>query len=122
VPALLNGADAYVLSSIREGFPMVLLEAAASGLPLVVTSTGAEAVVADRSGWVVGLRDPDALAERMCALMTLSPERRKAMGAEGRNFVSSRFALDAVLDTWERVYASLLEKRRFGSDRVRSSA
>ena len=112
VPALLNAADAYVLSSIREGFPMVLLEAAASGLPLVVTTTGAEAVVADRSGWVVGLRDPDALAERMCALMALSPDRRRAMGAEGRNLVSSKFALDAVLDTWERVYASILEKKR----------
>jgi glycosyltransferase involved in cell wall biosynthesis len=111
VPALLNGADAYVLSSIREGFPMVLLEAAASGLPLVSTTAGAEAVVADRSGWVVGLRDPDALAERMCALMALSPDRRRAMGAEGRNFVSSKFALSTVLDTWERVYASLLEKK-----------
>src|SRR5713226_10712 len=38
VPALLNGADAFVLSSSFEGLPLVLLEASASGLPLVVTS------------------------------------------------------------------------------------
>ncbi len=121
IPALLNGADGYVLSSIREGFPMVLLEASASGLPLVVTSPGAEAVVPDRSGWVVGTRDPNALAERMRALMALPPDRRRAMGAEGRKFVSSKFALDAVLDTWERVYASLLKKTRLETDGICSS-
>ncbi len=108
VPALLNGADGYVLSSRYEGFPMVLLEAAASGLPLVVTSAGAETVVPEKSGWVVEAGDPEALAERMCALMALPPDRRRAMGEEGRNFVSSRFSLEAVLDTWESVYASLM--------------
>jgi len=110
VPALLNGADGLVLSSIFEGLPMVLLEAAATGLPLVVTSPGAEAVVPEKSGWVVKTRDPQALAERMCSLMKLSPESRRAMGEAGRNYVQSRFSLDAVLDTWERVYSSLLEK------------
>jgi len=38
----------------------------------------------------------------------LPPDRRRAMGEEGRNFVSSRFSLEAVLDTWESVYASLM--------------
>jgi glycosyltransferase involved in cell wall biosynthesis len=122
VPALLNGADGYVLSSRHEGLPMVLLEAAASGLPLVVTSAGAEAVIAERSGWVVPTRDPEALAERMRALMALSPERRKSMGEEGRSFVSSKFALEAVLDTWEGIYASILKKRQSGSHRSRFSA
>ncbi len=112
VPALLNGADGYVLSSKHEGLPLVLLEAAASGLPLVVTSAGAEAVVADRSGWVVPIRDPEALAERMAALMALSPERRRTMGEEGRTFVSLSFGLEAVLDTWEGIYASILKKRQ----------
>src|ERR1700687_3201098 len=112
VPALLNGADGYVLSSKHEGFPMVLLEAAASALPLVVTSAGAEAVVAERSGWGVPTRDPEGLAERMGALMALSPERRRVMGNEGRSFVSSNFGLEAVLDTWEGIYASLLRKRQ----------
>lgn len=111
VPALLNGADGYVLSSRYEGLALVLLEAAASGLPLVVTTAGAETVVPDKSGWVVEAGDPAALAERMCALMALPPNRRRAMGAEGRSFVSSRYSLEAVLDTWESVYASVLEKR-----------
>jgi glycosyltransferase involved in cell wall biosynthesis len=119
VPALLNGADGYVLSSRYEGFPMVLLEAAASELPLVVTTAGAEAVVPEKSGWVVKAGDPDALAERMCALMALPPDRRRAMGEEGRNFVSSRFSLKAVLDTWESVYASLLANRFQSPFRVR---
>jgi glycosyltransferase involved in cell wall biosynthesis len=113
IPALLNGADGFVLSSAYEGLAMVLLEAAASGLPLVVTSAGAEAVVADKSGWVVKARDPKALAERMCALMDLPVERRRAMGEAGRDFVRAKYGLNAVLDTWEEVYSSLLEKRRF---------
>lgn len=111
VPALLNGADGYVLSSRYEGLPMVLLEAAATGLPLVVTTPGAETVVPEKSGWVVEPGDPGALAERMCALMALPPDRRRAMGEEGRKFVSLKFSLEATLDTWERLYASVLEKR-----------
>jgi len=113
IPALLNGADGFVLSSAYEGLAMVLLEAAASGLPLVVTSAGAEAVVADKSGWVVKPRDPQALAERMCALMDMPVERRRAMGEAGRDFVRAKYGLNAVLDTWEGVYASLLEKKSF---------
>ena len=87
---------------------MVLLEAACAGLPLVVTSAGAEAVAADKSGWVVKTRDPQALAERMCALMDLPVEKRRAMGEAGRDFVTAKYGLDSVLDTWEGIYTSLL--------------
>jgi glycosyltransferase involved in cell wall biosynthesis len=108
IPALLNAADGFVLSSSYEGLPMVLLEAACTGLPLVVTSAGAEAVAADKSGWVVKTRDPQALAERMCALMDLPVEKRRAMGEAGRDFVTAKYGLDSVLDTWEGIYTSLL--------------
>ena len=111
IPVLLNGVDGFVLSSSYEGLPMVLLEAAATALPLVVTSAGAEAVIADKSGWVVRTRDPQALAERMCALMDLPVERRRAMGQAGRDFVTAKYGLDTVLDTWEGVYTSLLGTR-----------
>jgi hypothetical protein len=50
----------------------------------------------------------------MAALMVLSPERRRTMGEEGRSFVSSSFGLEAVLDTWEGIYAPLLRKRQSG--------
>ena len=111
IPVLLNGVDGFVLSSSFEGLPMVLLEAAATALPLVVTSAGAEAVIADKSGWVVRTRDPQALAERMCALMDLPVESRRAMGQAGRDFVTAKYGLDSVLDTWEGVYRSVLGSR-----------
>jgi glycosyltransferase involved in cell wall biosynthesis len=89
---------------------MVLLEAAATGLPLITTAAGGapEAVVPGRSGWVVAARDPSALAKKMLELMALTPDRRKAMGQEGRTHILSTFNVEAVLDTWQAVYSSMV--------------
>lgn len=111
VRALVSAADAFVLSSRHEGLPLVVLEAGAAGLPVVATFAGSEAMLPGQSGWVVPPEDPPALGERMAALMALSPERRREMGERGRSFVTSRFALEPVLETWEEIYASALAKR-----------
>jgi glycosyltransferase involved in cell wall biosynthesis len=122
VRALLSAADGYVLASQHEGLPLVLLEAGATGLPVVTTTAGIEAMSPGRSGWVVPIRDPAALSERMGALMALRPEMRRAMGEQGRSFVSSRFALEPVLDTWEEIYTSALGSHAFRSHRIDQSA
>jgi glycosyltransferase involved in cell wall biosynthesis len=111
VPALLNASDAYVLSSSWEGLPIALLEAAAVGLPLVVTAAGGapEVVVDGKSGWVVATHDSTALADRMSAVMELPVDAHTRMGKEGRNHVVSRFGLDAVLDEWQQIYRSLVD-------------
>src|SRR5690606_705407 len=64
VPELMNGADAFVLSSAWEGFGLVLVEAMLTGLPIVATDSGGPREVLDdgRLGILVPIRDPGGLA------------------------------------------------------------
>ncbi len=91
----------FVLSSLSEGAPNVILEAMASGLPVVTTGAGgpAEIVVDGETGIVVPPRDPDALAAALAEMLD-DPERARAMGAAGRLRVEQRFSLaDMVTKT-----------------------
>lgn len=121
IPELMNAADAYVMSSAWEGMPMVLLEAHASGLPIVATDVGANRdVVRDGvSGYLVPQKHPEALAAAMNRLMFLEPWKRVQMGFRGREWVEERFALERILDQWERMYAGLLARKGLsGQDSV----
>jgi Glycosyl transferases group 1 len=66
VAEILAGADAFVLSSIYESLPISVLEAMAARLPVVATDVGGvpELVVDGQTGFIVGSRDPEALARR----------------------------------------------------------
>ena len=112
MPGLLNAADGFVLSSVVEGLPVALLEAAACGLPAVATAAGgaAEAMVDGESGFVVPPGDPAALAGAMRQLFTMSPEARAEMGRRARQHVEERFDIGRVADRWDRVYRGLLER------------
>lgn len=109
VPALLAGADAFLMSSAWEGLPMALLEAGAARLPVVATDVGsvADAVLHEGSGLLVPPRDPAALAGAMLRLMQTPADRRAQMGGAGRAHVESTFGLDSVLDEWETLYSQL---------------
>jgi glycosyltransferase involved in cell wall biosynthesis len=111
VPDLMKAADAYVMSSACEGMPMVLLEAAATGLPIVATNVGgnSEVVMDGRTGFLVPPKDPRALAEAMLRLMRLPYEIRQKMGQAGRAHVEAHYALERVVDQWEALYYELLK-------------
>jgi glycosyltransferase involved in cell wall biosynthesis len=110
IPELMNAADGLVLSSLTEGLPLVLLEAAAAGLPAVTTSAGgaAEAVLDGRTGWVVPSGDVGALAAVMARLRALAPVERATMGRAARAHAEARFDLRVVTGEWERLYQDLL--------------
>jgi glycosyltransferase involved in cell wall biosynthesis len=101
-------ASLYVMSSRREGFPMVLLEAMGVGLPVVSFDcpTGPRDIVREGvDGHVVPDGDGDALAAAMSELMG-DAERRRAFGAaavEG----AARYDLAAIVARWERLLAEL---------------
>ncbi|MGH7509232.1 MAG: glycosyltransferase [Gemmatimonadales bacterium] len=113
VPEILSAADGYVMSSAWEGMPMVLLEAAAAGLPIVATAVGGnqEVVCDGESGFLVPARDSDALAAAMLRLMGLSEAQRRSMGERGSQQVGTHFGLARVVDGWERVYQEVLARK-----------
>jgi glycosyltransferase involved in cell wall biosynthesis len=113
IPAVMSAADGYVMSSAWEGMPMVLLEAAAAGLPIVATAVGGngEVVRDGESGFLVPARDPAALAEGMLRLMALPQAPRRAMGERGREHVRGNYGLHRVAERWERVYLDALARK-----------
>lgn len=110
---LLRAADAFVLSSRWEGLPVAVLEAAAAGLPVVVTNGPGtrEAMLPGETGILVPVGNSAALAEAMASVMNMPGEQRRAMGTRGRKFVEEQFSLDTVVDRWERFYTELLQSR-----------
>jgi glycosyltransferase involved in cell wall biosynthesis/Ser/Thr protein kinase RdoA (MazF antagonist) len=92
VDALLAASDSFVLPSLWEGLPVALVEAMASGLPVVATDvSGTRDVMIDgATGWLVPPGDADALA-RAITEMLADPERAATMGRAGRRRVASRF-------------------------------
>jgi len=112
LPALMNAADGFVLSSVVEGLPMVLLEAAASGVPAVATDAGGvrECVADGETGFVVPRSDCDALAAAMSRLASLPAQTRARMATAARARAVERFDIDRVVGEWERTYRELLER------------
>jgi glycosyltransferase involved in cell wall biosynthesis len=106
VPALMQAADAFVLSSRWEGLPMVILEAGASSLPIVATDVGGsrDAVLDGVSGYLTRVGDPTAVGRAMCKVMDLPARDREAMGAAGRGHICRTFEIEAVADRWEQIY------------------
>ncbi|MDE3168443.1 MAG: glycosyltransferase, partial [Acidobacteriota bacterium] len=110
LPDLMNAADAFVLSSSVEGLPMVLLEAAASGLACVATAVGGvpEAVLAERTGFLVPAGNLETLRSAMARMADQPGAERAAMGREARALALARFDLRTVVEQWEQLYRALL--------------
>lgn len=110
IPALMNAADAFVLSSAVEGLPVVLLEAAASGLPAVASDAGGvrEIITDGETGFVVPPGDPAALAAATARLAALPAETRERMSRTARAQAVARFDRDAVAAQWDATYRALL--------------
>jgi glycosyltransferase involved in cell wall biosynthesis len=113
VPELMSAADGYVMSSAWEGMPIVLLEAAAAGLPVVATRVGGnpEVVGDEETGFLVPPRDSDALGLAMVRLMESSEAQRRSMGERGREHVRLHYGLDRVVDRWEELYREVLARK-----------
>jgi glycosyltransferase involved in cell wall biosynthesis len=113
ISALMNAADAHVMSSAWEGMPLALLEAASTGLPIVSTDVGGvkETVISGETGFLTPAGDPVALAASMHALMHLPRAERISMGEAGRAFVMTNYGVEKITTQWEETYRELLTKR-----------
>ena len=108
VPAILQATDIAVLVSRREGLPRSLMEAMASGKPVVATNIrgSRDLVEHGRSGFLVDLDDVAALAESIERL-ALDAELRTAMGIAGRERIQE-YGLDRVLKEMSDLYTHYL--------------
>lgn len=104
IPQLLQAADAFVLSSSYEGLSIALLEAMASGLPVVTTAVeGVNDVMTDgQTGMVVALEDTVGFAQSMVRL-TQSVDLRRSMGSAAREVVQSRYSIVRQVDEYVRL-------------------
>jgi glycosyltransferase involved in cell wall biosynthesis len=104
--------DLLVLPTWREGFPNVVLEAAASGLPVVTTeSTGArDSVVSEITGLLIPPGYPEAIYEAVMKLIR-DPQRRQVMGLAGRAWVLEHYTESHVVGMTVDYYKSLLDAR-----------
>lgn len=114
IPELLASSHALLQSSEWEGLPIVLLEAAASSLPVVVTDVGGnrEIVIDGETGFLTPPGDPEALAQRMRQLLNLTDSQRQQLGNTARSRALEQFSIDKILDQWEEIYARMQDSQR----------
>lgn len=104
VRPFLWGADAFVFPSIYETFSLVSAEAAAAGLPLIVTPLyGVEEYMRDGETGFVVPRDSDKLQEAIAKLATLEVEKRVTMGKMAREAVRG-YGIKSFVENWRRFY------------------
>jgi sugar transferase (PEP-CTERM/EpsH1 system associated) len=109
VARCLQAFDVFVLPSIAEGISNTILEAMASGLPVIATAVGGnpELVADGQTGALVPASDPAAMA---AAMRRYLDDRRliSRHGTEGRRVATTRFALDAMVAAYVSVYDAVL--------------
>jgi glycosyltransferase involved in cell wall biosynthesis len=112
VPAVLAGADLFVLPSRSEALPNAVIEAMAAGLPVVASNVGGipELITDGVSGVLVSPGDPRALAGAVIGVME-EPGRAVQMGREARDFVTRELGFGRLVARIEALYLSAIERR-----------
>jgi glycosyltransferase involved in cell wall biosynthesis len=101
----MRGLHAFVLPSLAEGISNTILEAMASGLPVLATAVGGNADLVEQgvTGTLVPPADPQAMARALVALAD-DPARAAATGRAGRAAAEARFSLSAMVAAYCTVY------------------
>ena len=101
-----------VLPSHREAFPMVVVEALACGMPVIVTrSGGPEYIVDERMGLICPPGDPRALADAMEMMAVMPVKQLAQMGAAGANHVRAHYDIESVTDRFVALFRHVIENR-----------
>lgn len=110
IPDVLRGLDSFVLPSLAEGISNTILEAMASGLPVIATRVGGnpELVSEGRTGALVPAGDPAAMAQAIVEAAR-HPARARAAGEAGRAEVEQRYSMAAMVGRYQALYDRLLK-------------
>ena len=116
VPRIMRGLDLFVLPSISEGVSNTVLEAMASGLPMVATRVGGnpELIEAGVTGNLVPRNDVESMA-RAIRVYAESTELCRRHGSEARRAAEQRFGMDVMVNAYMAVYDQLLASKTRGA-------
>jgi len=113
VADIMRGLHAFALPSLAEGISNTILEAMASGLPVIATAVGGnvDLVRQPDTGVIVPAADAQSMAQQLVAFAN-NPEQSRIMGIAGRQRVLSTFSMQAMVSTYQGVYDQQLHPAR----------
>ena len=111
IPFFLNIFDIFVLSSMREGTSLTLIEAMAVELPVIATNAGGspDVVIDRKTGLLVPPKNSDKLAEAIIRLCE-NPGAREEMGKAGRLRMEENFSLSGMADKYAGLYREIVNR------------
>ena len=109
IPALMRAMDVFVLPSLGEGISNTILEAQASGLPVIATAVGGnvELVHADNNGKLVNVGDVEMMARALLSYFD-EPTLMARQGQAAHQEIERQFSLESMAQAYERVYDNVL--------------
>jgi len=108
-------------SSFGEGFPNVIGEAMACGVPCVATDVGDSAAIIDQWGEISPPGNPQALAAAMSRLLALSSDERRALGLRARERIQREYPISKMLSGYAQLYTQLVPQEQYGYESPRSA-
>jgi glycosyltransferase involved in cell wall biosynthesis len=112
MPQIYSLLDIFVLPSIEEGLPMVLLEAMASKNPVVATNVGdIPKVLTEETGCLIAAGKEKQLADAILFLLA-NDEKAKQMGVNGRGRIEKFFSSQKMAEKYGDVYSTLLKRKK----------
>ncbi len=117
-PLYYRAADIFVLPSFSEAFPLTLLEAGASGLPIVATNVGGVSDILHDgvNGLMTKTGDSEDLAGKIITLLD-NNELRKEMGKKGQA-LAKQYSWKIVAEETEKAYLDLIKRENYGMDKI----
>lgn len=112
IAELMASLDIYCSSSLSEGFPNVIGEAMASGVPCVVTDAGDSALIVGDCGTVVPVKNPQALAGALLDFINMPEDERRELGRRARQRIELNYSLAAVVSMYEVLYKEIVDNVR----------
>ena len=108
IPAVMNGIDLFMLTSVSEAFPNVLNESMACGTPCVTTNVGDASLIVGNTGWVVSPKDPKALAD---AVIQAADEKQSnniswfQRKDDCHQRIANNFTLEKMVEKYKEVWS-----------------
>ena len=111
IPDILKKLDILILSSLQEPFGKIVIEAMATGKPVIASKVGGvpEIVMEGKTGFLVPPGDSDSLYHALKQLVS-EPKTRQQMGIEGRDRVERLFSIEKTVRSTERLYEQVFDE------------